>query len=312
MEVAIETPLNPIEELHMSMATTYYGGSINSPVSVNVPVSGSGSSAASAYSPAGSDVVSSSSYFNTALFVAVIVVVALFVLATVYKVFVNQSQPPRPNQNVLLTAQPSTTQSASGQGVGKEALKALPIAHVSQLLSSVKSAERLRECAVCLAEYQEEEELKVLPACRHWFHAACIDTWLKKHTTCPVCRADIKAALGGGSGEKEGSGEVVTAAGHEVGSGAGGAAHEEGERRGQGDSCEVDIEALSVTATAHTLQRLQSETQLGAEVPATGICHSSSNCIVVDVSEPNSDAAGTHDERINCITRTGQQVVLEA
>ena len=287
------------------MAANYYGGSINSPVSVNVPGGGGSPSAVSASSPVGNDVFSSSSYFNTALFVAVIVVVAVFVTATVYKVFGNQSQPPRPNQNVPLTGQPSTTQSAFGQGVGKDALEALPIAHVSQLLSSVKSAERLRECAVCLAEYQEEEELKVLPACRHWFHAACIDTWLKQHTTCPVCRADIKAALDGGNGERVGSGEeVAAAAGHEGGRGAGGAAYEEAERRRRHDSYEVDVEALPVTATA----QLQSGTLSGAEAGTHGIYPPSSNCVVIDVSERNSDAAA-YEGRIGSVSARYQEVV---
>jgi hypothetical protein len=46
------------------------------------------------------------------------------------------------------------------------------------------------ECVVCLEELEEGDVVRVLPACRHFFHASCIDAWLRKRSTCPVCRAD--------------------------------------------------------------------------------------------------------------------------
>jgi hypothetical protein len=50
------------------------------------------------------------------------------------------------------------------------------------------------ECAVCLAEYAGGEEVRVLPACRHGFHRACVDRWLlTRAPTCPVCRAPVAA-----------------------------------------------------------------------------------------------------------------------
>jgi len=47
------------------------------------------------------------------------------------------------------------------------------------------------ECSVCLNEFQEEEALRLLPKCNHAFHVPCIDTWLRSHTNCPLCRASI-------------------------------------------------------------------------------------------------------------------------
>lgn len=48
-----------------------------------------------------------------------------------------------------------------------------------------------RECSVCLNEFRDDENLKLLPKCSHAFHVPCIDTWLHSHKNCPVCRAPI-------------------------------------------------------------------------------------------------------------------------
>ncbi|OEL36217.1 hypothetical protein BAE44_0002762 [Dichanthelium oligosanthes] len=46
-------------------------------------------------------------------------------------------------------------------------------------------------CAICLSDYAGgDEAVRVLPACRHFFHAECIDEWLRKGRTCPFCRAE--------------------------------------------------------------------------------------------------------------------------
>ncbi|KAK2971798.1 hypothetical protein RJ640_018487 [Escallonia rubra] len=47
------------------------------------------------------------------------------------------------------------------------------------------------ECSVCLSEFQDDETLRLLPKCNHAFHVPCIDTWLRSHTNCPLCRAGI-------------------------------------------------------------------------------------------------------------------------
>lgn len=46
-------------------------------------------------------------------------------------------------------------------------------------------------CSVCLTEFEDGDDLRLLPKCSHAFHVPCIDTWLRSHKNCPLCRAPI-------------------------------------------------------------------------------------------------------------------------
>ncbi|GJN13085.1 hypothetical protein PR202_ga31419 [Eleusine coracana subsp. coracana] len=42
---------------------------------------------------------------------------------------------------------------------------------------------------MCLSPFTPDAELRLIPACRHAFHAACVDAWLRTTPSCPLCRA---------------------------------------------------------------------------------------------------------------------------
>ncbi|WOK94630.1 hypothetical protein Cni_G03335 [Canna indica] len=44
------------------------------------------------------------------------------------------------------------------------------------------------ECAICLSEFAHGEFVRVLPNCKHGFHAQCVDRWLASRLSCPTCR----------------------------------------------------------------------------------------------------------------------------
>ncbi|KAK7278583.1 hypothetical protein RJT34_23615 [Clitoria ternatea] len=46
-------------------------------------------------------------------------------------------------------------------------------------------------CCICLMDYKESDLLRVLPGCGHFFHAKCVDPWLRMNFTCPVCRRTL-------------------------------------------------------------------------------------------------------------------------
>ncbi|KAJ4980721.1 hypothetical protein NE237_031558 [Protea cynaroides] len=86
------------------------------------------------------------------------------------------------------------TQVGSGEtpkkGLDQSIISALPIFIYKDLPGH--NATRSSECAICLSSLEKEEMVMVLPNCKHMFHAECINTWLNSHTTCPICRSDVK------------------------------------------------------------------------------------------------------------------------
>ncbi|XP_051151222.1 putative RING-H2 finger protein ATL21B [Andrographis paniculata] len=51
-------------------------------------------------------------------------------------------------------------------------------------------------CPICLSDYEPKETLRSIPECNHYFHADCIDEWLKLNGSCPVCRKSPESSVG--------------------------------------------------------------------------------------------------------------------
>eukprot|EP00755_Sulcionema_specki_P024633 Sspe_Gene.15132::Locus_5254_Transcript_2_4_Confidence_0.500_Length_961::g.15132::m.15132 len=47
-----------------------------------------------------------------------------------------------------------------------------------------------QECIMCLEEYSVGDKARMLP-CHHYYHSKCIEDWLKRSRTCPLCQCDI-------------------------------------------------------------------------------------------------------------------------
>ncbi|GAA0142142.1 hypothetical protein Leryth_000988 [Lithospermum erythrorhizon] len=75
-------------------------------------------------------------------------------------------------------------------GIDEETIKSYP----KYLYSEAKKIEvedsntNIITCSICLGDYKNSDVLRELPDCGHIFHAKCIDTWLRMHPTCPLCR----------------------------------------------------------------------------------------------------------------------------
>eukprot|EP00747_Dinoflagellata_sp_TGD_P219925 gnl/TRDRNA2_/TRDRNA2_91951_c0_seq1.p1 gnl/TRDRNA2_/TRDRNA2_91951_c0~~gnl/TRDRNA2_/TRDRNA2_91951_c0_seq1.p1 ORF type:complete len:217 (-),score=41.92 gnl/TRDRNA2_/TRDRNA2_91951_c0_seq1:147-797(-) len=54
------------------------------------------------------------------------------------------------------------------------------------------SASNGEACGVCLCEFDDDEDVRLLPACSHMYHASCIERWLTgSKASCPLCGTEV-------------------------------------------------------------------------------------------------------------------------
>eukprot|EP00173_Palmaria_palmata_P004852 Plantae.Rhodophyta-Palmaria_palmata.ctg7496.p1 GENE.Plantae.Rhodophyta-Palmaria_palmata.ctg7496~~Plantae.Rhodophyta-Palmaria_palmata.ctg7496.p1 ORF type:complete len:179 (+),score=2.74 Plantae.Rhodophyta-Palmaria_palmata.ctg7496:110-646(+) len=71
------------------------------------------------------------------------------------------------------------------RGASKERIAAIPTKKYDEADASGRDC----KCAVCLGEFDVGEQVRNLP-CTHTFHNECVDPWLAKRKTCPICKKD--------------------------------------------------------------------------------------------------------------------------
>lgn len=77
---------------------------------------------------------------------------------------------------------------------GSSALGSAPFADAASCAGAPETL-LLKECPVCLSEYEHGDIVKWVPACGHAFHGSCIESWLSSKTTCPLCRMQVAPSL---------------------------------------------------------------------------------------------------------------------
>ncbi|XP_077231256.1 NEP1-interacting protein 1-like isoform X2 [Tasmannia lanceolata] len=76
------------------------------------------------------------------------------------------------------------------KGLAVDSVEKLPKIKISTKNNVDASGERIC-CSVCLQDFQLGETVRCLPHCQHMFHLPCIDSWLIRHGSCPLCRRDL-------------------------------------------------------------------------------------------------------------------------
>jgi len=80
----------------------------------------------------------------------------------------------------------------SGDQVEKNCIEGIEFESLKVVKFTAAKSCSQENCSICLAEYQEDEELVELPVCMHNFHKDCIKKWLEKRVECPYCRGDVR------------------------------------------------------------------------------------------------------------------------
>jgi hypothetical protein len=77
--------------------------------------------------------------------------------------------------------------------MGPAVSKGLTAQQIAQFATSryeVTAPHESHQCTICLTEYHVDDLLKTLP-CLHDFHAECLDSWLFRSNSCPICRCSV-------------------------------------------------------------------------------------------------------------------------
>ncbi|XP_042012866.1 E3 ubiquitin-protein ligase RING1-like [Salvia splendens] len=106
------------------------------------------------------------------------------------------------------------------------------------------------DCAVCLADFRDGDAVRLLPKCGHAFHVDCIDTWLRSHKSCPVCRAPVAPDLAPAAGNLSRAESGSTS--------RGGSSPAAAEVRGVRRSVSMDLSCASNSSIYRAMKRSQS------------------------------------------------------
>ncbi|KAK6132945.1 hypothetical protein DH2020_033329 [Rehmannia glutinosa] len=73
------------------------------------------------------------------------------------------------------------------RGLSQDTIKELPVYKFCNAETSTSSCSETT-CAICL---QDGEYVRLLSNCKHFYHLHCIDEWLIRQGSCPICRKDV-------------------------------------------------------------------------------------------------------------------------
>ncbi|KAK8618065.1 hypothetical protein V6N13_115940 [Hibiscus sabdariffa] len=95
-----------------------------------------------------------------------------------------------PNSREALSVPMRPRLDAVAKGLDGKTIEAYPVTLVGESRRLPRPNDNT--CPICLGEYQAKELVRTIPDCEHYFHADCIDEWLKLNAACPLCRNTLE------------------------------------------------------------------------------------------------------------------------
>jgi len=71
------------------------------------------------------------------------------------------------------------------RGASTHTINSLPTSEISKDLPVDQ-----RQCMICLEDFKYGEKRKIMP-CFHGFHSDCVDEWLRRNASCPICKSSL-------------------------------------------------------------------------------------------------------------------------
>ncbi|XP_044970596.1 E3 ubiquitin-protein ligase ATL4-like [Hordeum vulgare subsp. vulgare] len=125
---------------------------------------------------------------GTSVLSCILIIVGLLAFVLVASLSISACLRHRSNRSRPSPSPPPSPPHGTDDGK-KDLIDSLPRFTMASALAALPRSSP--DCAVCLSPFRPEAELRLLPACRHAFHAVCVDAWLRTTPTCPLCRATV-------------------------------------------------------------------------------------------------------------------------
>ncbi|KAG6598654.1 putative RING-H2 finger protein ATL69, partial [Cucurbita argyrosperma subsp. sororia] len=146
--------------------------------------SSSSSSAAAAASPAHAGVGLG---YGIAIAVSILVFISTIMLVSYACIRAKSTRPrPRPRPSAPLPPPAADNVVVLMVGLDGSIIESYPKLVLGE--SRRLPAPNHGPCSICLSDYQPYDSVRCIPDCRHCFHSACVDEWLRMSATCPLCR----------------------------------------------------------------------------------------------------------------------------
>ncbi|KAM3298002.1 hypothetical protein ACQJBY_039787 [Aegilops geniculata] len=76
-------------------------------------------------------------------------------------------------------------------GMSRDLINKIPAIRFSAATGSDQETDESCCCSVCLQDFGSRQFVRALPQCQHIFHMSCIDNWLQRNASCPLCRCGV-------------------------------------------------------------------------------------------------------------------------
>ncbi|XP_043714829.1 E3 ubiquitin-protein ligase ATL6-like [Telopea speciosissima] len=157
----------------------------------SLPYAAAQSSNSSSQSPTVDDPYDySGDFFSPSMGIALVVIIGVFFMFGFVSIFIRRCR----GESITLHDGEGGMSRRGNRGLDPAVIDTFPTFAYSYVKGH-KLGKGALECAVCLNEFEDEDTIRLLPKCDHVFHPQCIDAWLSKRTTCPVCRANLVPSI---------------------------------------------------------------------------------------------------------------------